>query len=112
MLTADYAEDMGHCTIAEIEVAVREYRRSAENQFFPKVGQLLEIIMSNRKHRAEVGPSGPRLVPEFGKPRPTAWWMQAKQLWQADWKESEVPNGNKIRDVIGGPLRDPGHRVF
>lgn len=103
-MTADYAEDLADCTLPEIEVAVREYRRNEANVFFPKSAQLRAIVSSNRKHRAEVERLGPP-VAHLGS-RPHCWWMQARQLWQHGWLESEVPPGQKVRDQ-GGVLREP-----
>jgi len=103
-LTADYCEDLADCTVAEIEVAIRDYRRGADNQFFPKIGQLRDLIATDRKHRAE--------LERLGKPvrvssRPLMWWHRPKDRWNPEWAESQVPAGELVRDTAGAVLRDP-----
>lgn len=60
---------------------------------------------------SEVGPS--KSISTAIKPsRPMRWWMQPKQLWKPDWNERDVPTGHRIRDVIGGKLREPERVLF
>lgn len=105
----DYAEDLAGCTIAEVEVAIREYRLRpkipGKMKPFPGSDDLLEIVRANRKHRQELDRIGkPAAVAD---PRPLKWWFKPKGMWSAHWRESEVPAGELVRDVSGGPLREP-----
>lgn len=105
----DYTEDLGGCTVAEIEIAIRDYRLKpkipGKMKPFPGTDDLLEIVQANRKHRRELDRKPVKL--QFGDSRPILWWMQAKQLWKPHWSESQVPAGELIRDETGGALREP-----
>lgn len=104
-MTADYADDLGDCTIPEIEIAIIEYRRDPANQFFPKSAQLRAIIAANRKHRADLDRIGPPITSVQN--RPICWWMKPRALWQPHWRESDVPAGELVRDKHTGQLRQP-----
>jgi hypothetical protein len=43
-MVLDFLEDLAPFTIAEIEVAIRNYRRDPKNKFFPTPAQLLAIL--------------------------------------------------------------------
>lgn len=105
-MALDFIQDLQPFTMAEIENGIRDYRREAKNKFFPTPGQLLQVMAANRKHVVQLDAYRP-LKPEFGTPRPICWWMQAKQLWKPEWSETQVPAGELVRDVAGGPLREP-----
>lgn len=90
-LIADYCEDLADCMVAEIEIAIREYRRSNQ-KFFPKIGQLRDIIAANRKHRADLEKVAPAKL-QFGDTRPIMWWRLPRALWQRHWRVSDIPAG-------------------
>lgn len=104
----DYTDDLAGCTIAEIEVAIREYRLRPKipgrMKPFPGSDDLLEIVQANRKHRREVENMG---RPVRQESRPIWWWAQSRKLWQAHWRESEVPLGERVQDEKTGKLREP-----
>jgi hypothetical protein len=112
---ADYLEDLAGAPVAEVDIVCRNWRRNAAHKHFPRCGELLKALRDNQR---DLAPD--RITrPEFGaritesngretwESRPCMWWMRPKQLWRPDWKESEVPMGQMIRDDIGGPLRQP-----
>lgn len=103
-LIADYCEDLADCRLDELDVAIREYRRG-DHKFFPKIGQLREIVFENRKHRHELAKLGAPL--RHVKTRPIFWWSQSRKLWNSEWQESEVPAGALVRDAVTGKLREP-----
>ncbi len=39
--------------------------------------------------------------------RPLRWWTQHRKLWHPSWHESEVPEGEKLRDPKTGEWRAP-----
>lgn len=96
LMILDFIEDLSDYTVAEIEIAVRDYRRNPENKFFPKTADLRETCTANRKERASaVGGGGPKLVPQFGESRPMRWWDKPKQLWRSHWREEEIPEAEQ-----------------
>lgn len=105
VMWADFADDLADCTIPEIEVAIREYRRDPANKFFPKSADLRAIVWANRKHRADLEKIG-KPVSNFDS-RPIMWWTQPKALWNPNWRENDVPIGQMIKDTTGGPMRLP-----
>lgn len=95
-LIGDLVEDICEFSVAQIEVAIRQYRQAASSKYFPTSGQLREILFANKKHADEmatkwVGSEGKPLVPQFGESRPHFWWMKPRQLWQVHWREDEIP---------------------
>lgn len=104
-LYSDFAEDLSDCLIAEIEVAIREYRRDPANKFFPKSADLRGIIGANRKHRKDLERLG-NPIKDFDS-RPHFWWGQRRQWWQPHWRESDIPRGELVRDQVTGKLREP-----
>lgn len=95
---ADYAEDLGGCTIAEIEVAIREYRLKpkipGKMKPFPGSDDLLELVIANRKHRAEVERLGNAVHVDS---RPLCWWTRPMDQWKPHWREEDIPEA--ARDV-------------
>jgi hypothetical protein len=107
-MVLDFIEDLADYTLAEIETAIREYRRDTENRFFPRTADILEICHENRKHRAHVlGCDHVSREPEFGESRPIRWWSQRRSFWKPHWREAEVPAGEKCRDAISNDFREP-----
>lgn len=88
----DYAEDLGGCTIAEIEVAIREYRLKpkipGKMKPFPGSDDLLELICANRKHRAQIERLGDPVKLDS---RPLVWWSKPPEMWKPHWREDEIP---------------------
>lgn len=109
----DYADDLGGCTIAEIELAIRDYRLKpkipGKMKPFPGTDDLLELVQAHRKHRRDMERYAPVRY-QFGDSRPLMWWHIPKARWEAHWRESEVPVGDLIRDASGGDLREPVRR--
>lgn len=108
-LFADYASDLGGCTIQEIEIAIRDYRLQpkipGKMKPFPGSDDLLALVRAHRKHRAELERIG---RPIAGlRSRPLMWWHKPLDHWNADWREHEVPAGELVRDRVTGKLREP-----
>lgn len=107
-MVLDFIEDLADYTVAEIETAIREYRQDIENRFFPRTADILEICRGNRNHRASVlGCGRPYREPEFADSRPIRWWSQRRAFWKPNWRESEVPVGEKCRDASTNEFREP-----
>jgi hypothetical protein len=100
-------EDLEEFPVPEIEAAIRQYRQDPKSRFFPTSGALRGLIAQARRERA-AHDRLPRKIVLPGRPMrwfdlPKSWWHK----WNPDWKESEVPEGQLIRDVPGGPWRQP-----
>jgi hypothetical protein len=109
-LLADYLEDLSKYRTTEVDAFAGTWRRDVARTKFPKVGDIVFAIERTRADAAER--TKPRGRPDPFHNRPIFWWAQAKQLWKAGWLEADVPAGAQVRDVIGGPLRDPERAVF
>jgi hypothetical protein len=103
----DYCDDLGGCTIAEVEIAIRDYRLQpkipGKMKPFPGTDDLLALVQANRKHRAE--------LERLGKPvkvssRPLMWWHRPIDRWNPEWQESDVPAGEMVRDTSTAALRE------
>lgn len=94
----DYADDLAGCTIAEIEVAIREYRLKpkipGKMKPFPGSDDLLGLIVANRKHREELTRIGPKVI---SGSRPNIWWTQPPYLWKSNWREEDIPKAEQPR---------------
>lgn len=90
-LIKDFLEDLAEFRVAEIENAILAYRRNAENQFFPKPAQLRELIYADRKEERE----RTRYAGKAPLTRPLQWWLQPRALWRPDWRDSEIPKGER-----------------
>lgn len=90
ILIKTYVSDLAEFAIVDIEDAIRTYRRNPKSKFFPLVGELIELAQKAAAGRRSV-PGGPRMVPEFGEPRPILWWLRRRKVWEPHWKESEIP---------------------
>jgi hypothetical protein len=53
-LMADYLEDLGHIEPERVEAACRQWRRNPENKFFPKIGELLELLKPEWEPRSHL----------------------------------------------------------
>lgn len=117
LLVKDMVNDLDRYHVSEIEVAIQKYRRDAANKYFPRSGQLIELIEADRKdrraavretHKRDCIPAGPDgIAYPDGKYRPLMWWHLSKQLWKPHWREAEVPVGELVRDTKDSPLRQP-----
>lgn len=107
-LILDYLDDLADFPLHVTEKAIRAYRCDPGSEFFPKLGRLIEL--AKRAERDAEAPSKP--LPALRESRSIRWWSQCKLLWKPHWRESEVPMGEKVRDVPGGPMRDPERVVF
>lgn len=103
---ADYILDLAEFEVSDVSQAAARYRVSPGAEYFPKPHVLHKLASEIRSDRLQGDKYKPVKL-EFGDSRPIKWWMQSKQLWKPHWRESEVPFGESIRDVIGGPLRSP-----
>jgi len=112
-LISDMVGDLGEFSVGEIEAAIAAYRQAPPSagkaKYFPDSGTLRKLASDERAHRRAVAAAPVQAV---WPGRPLMWWMRAKQLWHPSWIENDVPMGEKVRDVIGGPLRDPARVVF
>ena len=88
MLFDDFVEDLAGFKDEEVETACRLYRQNGANQFFPKPGQLREILLKQRAEDRSMRRISTRPIPES---RPLCWWMQPKERWKSHWLESEIP---------------------
>lgn len=86
----DYVEDLEEFSVVEVEAAARDYRRNPKNEFFPRSGQLRDLIYAVRKDRADVE-RYPRRAPQ--ESRPIMWWMT--HPWKPHWRESEIPEDDR-----------------
>lgn len=103
-LLIDYLEDLKKYRVVEIEHFCRDWRTNISKKNFPKVAEIIAAVGQSRRDIAEAAAARDR--PKIAT-RPIRWWMQSKRCWNPIWLESEVPAGEKIRDVPGGPLRWP-----
>ena len=100
-------EDLEEFPVSEIQAAIRQYRQDPNSRFFPTSGALRGVIAQARRERAAQDRRAPRIKLVS---RPIGWWNLPRSWWSKwnpDWKESEVPAGELIRDVPGGPFRQP-----
>lgn len=104
-LLSDYLEDLAKYRTPELEAFAGTWRRDVARTKFPKIGDIVFAIERTRADAADRA-KGQRAPDRFAG-RPMLWWMQAKQLWQPGWLESDVPEGEIICDVINGPMRYP-----
>lgn len=92
----DYAEDLGGCTIAEVEVAIRDYRLKpkipGKMKPFPGSDDLLEMIVANRKHRKDLERLG---GPVKVDSRPLCWWSRPPEQWKPHWREEDIPEPSR-----------------
>lgn len=92
LLVEDMADDLSEFTFAEIENAIRDYRRDNANKFYPRSGDLIALIQGKRKARATdaaQGDKGPVRF-EFGDSRPLAWEYLRKQFWKPHWSADDL----------------------
>ena len=101
-LLADYLDDLSGASVMDVETACRDWRRDPKNTKFPRAANLTEIITKNIADRRENN----RPKAKF-QSRPIGWWGQPRKLWKPEWKESEVPNGQMVRDEVTDQLRAP-----
>jgi hypothetical protein len=94
----DYTDDLGGCTVAEIEIAIRDYRLQpkipGKMKPFPGTDDLLALVRAQRKHRADLAKVKPAKL-EYGETRPHMWWTKPPKLWQPHWQESEIPEAHR-----------------
>jgi hypothetical protein len=95
-------EDLISYPLPEIDQALKIYRRDPDAKYFPRSGQIIEIILAGRRERAQSDKIGPRIVPVS---RPLMWWHRPKSRWNVGWIEADVPAGELVRDTEGSPLR-------
>lgn len=91
ILIQDMLEDLAEFKLPEIEVAIRKYRREAQNKFFPRGADLRAIIQADKLERFRpVGDAKPYRQPEFGEGRPAMWEYQPKRFWKAHWRVEDL----------------------
>jgi len=101
---ADYIRDLEKYRVSELENFCSRWRLDATKKKFPMIGEVVAHLDDHRRHvtaMAEKDKRGPVTS------RPLMWWHRPKSRWDAGWRETDVPAGQKIRDVDGGALRDP-----
>lgn len=86
MLFEDFVEDLREFRDDEVEKACRLYRQDGQNQFFPKPGQLREILLKERAEENSIRKISSRALPDS---RPIMWWLLDN--WKPHWMESEIP---------------------
>jgi len=101
-LIATLVSDLEEFDLAEIDMAIKLYRRDPANEFFPKPAALRAIVLNGRKERAALDRVGPKITPVN---RPLMWWHRPKSRWNIGWIEADVPAGELVRDTEGSPLR-------
>lgn len=92
-LLADYIEDLEAVTLAEVEIACRNWRRGVANKKFPRVAELLDGVQAYRRERAQEAQRRPQTASEYsdGMGRPLMWWYSSRALWKLHWRESDIP---------------------
>lgn len=104
-LLADYLEDLAKYRTQELDAFAGIWRRDVSRTKFPKIGDIVFAVERMRADAADRA-NASKANPQFGG-RPILWWLQAKETWNPAWRLGDVPSGQLIRDVVGGPLRDP-----
>lgn len=106
-LLADYLVDLERFTSQEVDNACISWRRTVENKKFPRTAELVQWIVEDKRHRAEMASdrSNSKCL-ETQDSRPILWWHLPKTLWKTHWRENEAPVGELIRDAPGMPLRE------
>lgn len=87
----DMAADLGDCTQAQVEVAIRKYRLDASKRFFPRSADLRDLVLEDCAQRRASTESRATIESEFGESRPLMWWSLPKMLWKSHWRENEIP---------------------
>lgn len=103
---ADYILDLAEFAICDVEDAIRQYRRDAKSDYFPKPGALYKLAATARHERIKFADMKP-VRRQFSDSRPLCWWTRPKADWKPNWLETEVPAGERVRDVVGGAFREP-----
>lgn len=80
----DYLEDLANFSAAQVDTACSDWRRGIGNKRFPRTAELAASIAE----RIEISKPKPKLPDES---RPILWWHQSRELWQAHWREDEIP---------------------
>jgi hypothetical protein len=91
LMTRDFIQDLGHYRVAEIQAGFAAYRREASNRFFPRPGQIIELIEAGRRERAAAARDEGRFTGKVGESRPLMWWFKPKKLWATHWSEDDIP---------------------
>lgn len=105
MLFNDFVQDLEEFDEPEIEMACKLCRQNAKNKFFPKPGDLREIILAGRRERASIERIGVGNLDErfykangyYPPARPIRWWQRPRELWGQGWHDSEIP----AHEIIG-----------
>lgn len=91
LLISDYLEDLAEFTIEQLQRAVVDYRRDGKNKFFPKIGELRDLISPPRETQWHPpGYTGRKAMLEFGDPRPLCWEMRPRRLWAKHWRVEDL----------------------
>lgn len=117
LLILDMASDLDPYTAGDVEVAIGAYRRNSANKFFPRSGDIIEVINTIRKARREAeadvkrrpavpGNHAGKRYPD-DKSRPAMWWMLPRAHWKPSWRESEAPDDGLVYDAETGARRKP-----
>lgn len=94
-MTHDFIEDLEEFAMSDVENAFRDYRRNAENKFFPTTGAIRAIVLKAVKDRALSARFNENLRPLWPDSRPCRWWDHPKSRWKASWLESEIPEDER-----------------
>lgn len=109
-MAVDIVNDLAEFSLIEIESGIIGYRNNPRSKGFPSPGMLKELCQRARTARQEA--SRPSLKATVHAARPICWWMKSRRLWRPEWREDEVPSGEKVRDPVTDRLRDPERVVF
>lgn len=83
-------EDLAEFRFAQVEAAIKAYRRDAKNRFFPTSGQLRDLAAIARREEHETAAANAR-GPMVLDSRPYYWWDMPKKHWKAHWREGDIP---------------------
>lgn len=105
----DMVQDLIEFPVPEVEMAITIYRQTpplpGKVKYFPDSSALRAIVLEGRRDRAALDRIAP--VSAVSVSRPCMWWTRPKNRWNFDWREADVPDGELIKDITGGPFRRP-----
>lgn len=96
--------DLEEFQVSEVARAIQLYRQDPKSRYFPTAGALRGIVLGLRRERADLDGRPGKVIPLC---RPIRWHDRPKSLWGAGWLETEVPDGELIKDEPDGAHRQP-----
>lgn len=105
-------DDLVEFAVSDVETAIRLYRQDPKSKYFPSPGVLRKLAGDERRERNKATKSR-KLRTEWveGTSRPIRWWGLPRTLWKQEWRETEVPMGEMVRDAKTDIWRAPERLV-